>query len=312
MITTEAPLVSVDMITYKHEPYIRQAIEGVLSQETTFEYELIIADDCSPDGTQAIVEDILRSHPAGYRIKYFRHEKNIGMLANGKFAGEQCKAKYMALCEGDDYWIDPLKLQKQVSFLEENPDYLMTYHNRYILDFDGNMITESLGEFPRSIPKNRMISTFVPTATMVFRNDISDYLDVNMEDIFSADVALRAFMSTKGKAYFMPFFGSVYRQHAGGMSSSLNFLANRELWLKSRITIGKNIKGVSQTDLHFSKFVIMNDLFFHHLKNKQPLTSMKMLPKMLRSLIISRRIDALKILAGNIKSLYSNSITAKK
>ena len=79
MMSDKNIMVSVDMITYGHEKYIRQAIEGVLMQQTDFEVELIIADDCSPDRTKDIVEDIINNHPKGNIIKYFRHDKNLGM-----------------------------------------------------------------------------------------------------------------------------------------------------------------------------------------------------------------------------------------
>ena len=88
------------MITYGHEKYIKQAIEGVLMQETNFNFELIIADDCSPDETESIVKNIVDTHPRGHIIKYFRHDKNLGMQANGIFAVLQCTAKYIAICRG--------------------------------------------------------------------------------------------------------------------------------------------------------------------------------------------------------------------
>ena len=105
--------VSVVMITYGHEKFIREAIEGVLMQECDFEVELILANDCSPDQTDSVIQDIIKNHPKGCWIKYIRQENNIGMMPNFIFALKQCKGKYIALCEGDDYWTDPLKLQKQ-------------------------------------------------------------------------------------------------------------------------------------------------------------------------------------------------------
>lgn len=144
MKEVENLVLSVDMITYKHENYIAEAIQGVLMQETNFEFELIIADDCSPDRTQEIVEQIVKLHPRGYRIKYFRHKQNIGMQANGLFAVNKCKGKYFAMCEGDDYWTDPNKLQKQVDFLEENNDYALVFTD---LDF----YYQTSGIFKRSI-----------------------------------------------------------------------------------------------------------------------------------------------------------------
>lgn len=115
--------VSTVMITYNHEQYIKEAIEGILMQECNFKIELIIADDTSPDNTKLIVDDIIRNHERGHWIKYTRHPINKGMMHNFIWALDQTKGKYIALCEGDDYWIDPYKLQKQVDFLEKNEEY---------------------------------------------------------------------------------------------------------------------------------------------------------------------------------------------
>jgi glycosyltransferase involved in cell wall biosynthesis len=111
--------VSVIMITYKHEQFIAKAIEGVLMQKCDFEVELIIADDCSPDKTEEKVFQIIKNHPKNSWIKYTKHKTNKGMISNFNWALNQCKGKYIAMCEGDDYWTDPLKLQKQVDFLEK-------------------------------------------------------------------------------------------------------------------------------------------------------------------------------------------------
>ena len=117
------PIVSVVMITYNHEKYIQQAVEGVLMQQTDFPIELIIADDASPDQTEKIVTTIKKKHPNGNWIKYTRHLQNKGMTENFMWALGQAQGKYIALCEGDDYWTDPYKLQKQVDFLEANEEY---------------------------------------------------------------------------------------------------------------------------------------------------------------------------------------------
>ena len=122
-------LVSVVMITYAHEKYIREAVNGVLMQSCDFDVELVIVNDCSPDQTDIIVHDIMNHHPNGKWIKYIKHETNIGMMPNFIFALNQAKGKYIALCEGDDYWTDPYKLQKQVDFLEKNPDYNICGHS---------------------------------------------------------------------------------------------------------------------------------------------------------------------------------------
>ena len=120
---SEKPLVSVFMITYNHEKFIAQAIEGVLMQKTNFPFELIIGEDCSTDRTREIVVDYAQRFPE--IIKPILHEKNVGMKSNMNTCMQACSGKYTAICEGDDYWIDSLKLQKQVGFLEAHSDFSM-------------------------------------------------------------------------------------------------------------------------------------------------------------------------------------------
>ncbi|MBE0675570.1 MAG: glycosyltransferase [Bacteroidales bacterium] len=119
MIHNNEPLVSVCMITYNHEPYIRQAIESVLMQQCTVSYELVIGEDCSSDGTGAICREYASSHP---NVRLLPPENNLGMLPNFFRTMEACSGKYIAFCEGDDYWTDPQKLQKQADFLEKHTE----------------------------------------------------------------------------------------------------------------------------------------------------------------------------------------------
>ncbi|HEY9167875.1 MAG TPA: glycosyltransferase [Lutibacter sp.] len=134
--------VSVCMITYGHEKYIEQAINGVLMQITDFEVELIVANDCSTDKTDDIIQNIIQNHPRASWIKYTKHDKNLGMMPNFIWALQQCQGKYIALCEGDDYWTDPLKLQKQVDFLEANLDYNICFHRVQLIHQEENQIGE--------------------------------------------------------------------------------------------------------------------------------------------------------------------------
>ena len=114
------PLVTVRTSTYQHGPYIKQCIEGVLMQKTNFAFEFIIGEDFSTDGTREIVFEYAKKYPDIIRV--FTADYNVGSKANGRRCINAARGKYMALCEGDDYWIDPLKLQKQVDFLEKNKD----------------------------------------------------------------------------------------------------------------------------------------------------------------------------------------------
>ena len=119
-LLSKTPLVGVNMITYNHAPYIAKAIEGVLQQETNFPYELVIGEDCSTDGTREIVLDYQRKYPDIIRV--ITSDQNVGMHKNGLRTQKACRGKYIAYCEGDDYWHHPKKLQKQVDYLESHPE----------------------------------------------------------------------------------------------------------------------------------------------------------------------------------------------
>lgn len=167
-MTNQKPMVSIVMITYGHEKYIEEAINGVFIQQTDFPVELIIANDCSPDSTDEVVENLLSQAPENVNIKYTRHESNLGMMPNFIWALQQAKGKYIALCEGDDYWTDPLKLQKQVDFLEENEDFGLICTN-YQTTNDGTIKTKDNTEL---LPFDILYHNPIGTLTVVFRNEL--------------------------------------------------------------------------------------------------------------------------------------------
>src|SRR5664280_1048957 len=124
-------MVSVNMITYNHESYIVKAIEGVLKQKCNFKIELIIGEDCSTDNTAEIVKIYAQKYPE--IIKARCNVLNMGMMTNAVKNLSECAGKYVAICEGDDYWTDPYKLQKQVDFLEANTDFVISHHNMKVI-----------------------------------------------------------------------------------------------------------------------------------------------------------------------------------
>jgi len=218
-------LVSVCMITYKHEKYLEAAIEGVLMQETDFEFELLIANDNSPDNTDKIVREYISSHPKGYRIKYFKHEKNLGMMPNALFALRKCQRKYIASCEGDDYWIDKYKLQKQVDFLEQNPDFAICSTNAYVINEFNNFEIdtnypivykeiESHEKYQSQFLENNCILTL----TTVFRNNIKNYPEwLHLSPI--GDWCMHILNTQYGRVWYMNDITAVYRNHSGGVFS---------------------------------------------------------------------------------------------
>lgn len=138
---SEKPMVSILMITYNHEKYIRQALDGILMQKVDFTYEVVIGEDCSQDNTRAILLEYKEKYPD--RIRLILHEKNVGIGKNLGAVQRQCDGKYVAICEGDDYWTDPYKLKKQVSFLENHPEYIGTAHKIQVVDEYGNFKKDS-------------------------------------------------------------------------------------------------------------------------------------------------------------------------
>lgn len=204
---------SVCMITYAHEKFIEQAILGVLSQECDFEIELIIANDCSPDKTDDVIQRIIKNHSRGKWIKYFQNPENLGMMANSKMVLQECKGKYIAVCEGDDYWTNPNKLQKQVSFLEANPKYILTFHNAQVINNLNNtkrLFVESYSKTDYDV-EDIFESWLIPTASMVFRNCLKDNFPSFFLKSTHGDLALQVYLFEFGKFFAHQEIMSVYR-----------------------------------------------------------------------------------------------------
>jgi glycosyltransferase involved in cell wall biosynthesis len=215
------PIVSVCMITYGHEKYIREAIEGILMQECDFEVELVIANDCSPDATDKIVQDLLQNHPRASWIKYIKHQENMGMMPNFVFAMKECKGKYMALCEGDDYWTDPLKLQKQVGFLEANPEYVLSFHNSEVIYSVNDTKHLFIEEYKKEdyTANDILILWLIPTASMVFRNIFEGYFPSFFLKSIHGDLALQVYLNEFGKFKVMDGVMSTYRINESSVSA---------------------------------------------------------------------------------------------
>src|SRR5262249_39772783 len=114
------------MPTYNHEAYVAQAIEGVLAQQADFPIELVIGEDCSTDNTRSICSTFAKRHPEV--IVLLAQDKNLGLVANGRAVFRACRGQYLAMCEGDDYWTDPRKLQKQADLLDKHPSWSGCFH----------------------------------------------------------------------------------------------------------------------------------------------------------------------------------------
>lgn len=208
--------VSVAVITYGQEKYIRQAIDSILMQQVNFCYEIVVGEDCSPDNTREILREYKEKYPN--KFKLILKQKNVGASRNLFDIFTICTGKYIAQLEGDDYWIDPEKLQKQVDFLESNPKYLAVSHIIELRDSEGN-IYERL---PKKNQANKEVMvkkflkgiTYSATATM-FRNFFID--SPNEYDIifkahrYIADFTFCMILVDKGKVFVMNDCMAVYR-----------------------------------------------------------------------------------------------------
>lgn len=243
----DTPLVSICSITYNHAPYIRQCLDGFLMQKTKFRYEIIIHDDASTDGTTEIIKEYAEKHP-DLITPIFQKENQYSKGIRGmfpRFCFPHAKGKYIALCEGDDYWTDPLKLQKQVDFLEANPEYVLCGHN--ITAY--NERTASFEPFNTGIDGTYELTdliskgVFCSTLSVVFKREAlvleryNSYRKV-------IDITLAYHLLSQGKGYCMNEEMAVYRIHDGGIWSG----SNDDARIVTNIEIRTAIYDVEKSD----------------------------------------------------------------
>ena len=159
-VLSKNPLVSVKMITYNHRPYIAQAIEGVVKQETEYPFELIIGEDCSTDSTREIVFDYQKRYP--HIVRVITSAKNVGAKRNSFRTNKACRGKYIAFCEGDDYWHRSDKLKLQIGYLEAHPKYGLVYSDYNCHFVERQKTVESYNKYKkRNLPVNPTMTDFV-------------------------------------------------------------------------------------------------------------------------------------------------------
>lgn len=217
--------VSVCITTYNHAPYIAQAIESVLQQRCNFDYEMLIGDDDSNDGTRAIVEQYAANYPEV--IRPFYHQTADKIFIRGRMTGrrnfannlQQARGEYFILLDGDDYWSSPDKLQQQVDFLEQNPEFAAHFHNARCIDADGNDLGGNAVflEQQRFTQTDLLIANPVPTMSCLMRNPGFSSLPAWFYQTDMGDWPVHLLVSAKGDYYFQDVNWAVYRIHAGGI-----------------------------------------------------------------------------------------------
>ena len=243
-------MVAVYLITYNHEKYIGQAIESIITQQTNFKFKLFIGEDSSTDNTGKICIEYATKYPDKISLRINRPNK---LIVNSKATYDACfesGAKYVAMLEGDDYWTDFNKLQKQVDFLEANSDYTFCGHTTLIFDQTQQKITDRF-EWQKEIIELRdaVFSPAIHTSSQVYKNGFG--LPKNFFKINAGDDALICYLAERGKGYYFREPMSVYRHSSVGTWSTLTVKEKEYRALLIQIWIIRNypIRLLEQTEL---------------------------------------------------------------
>lgn len=275
MTNPKDPLVSICCITYNHQDYIRDAIKGFLMQETDFPFEIVIHDDASTDATADIIREYERKYPDIIKPIY----QTENQYSKGKkatlFGFKAAKGKYIALCEGDDYWIDPLKLQKQITQMEKHPDCYISFHPAIMRWVDGSRNDRMLGfhsERAMIFPIEKVIlggGGFMHTGSIVLNrlaiSRITSFFDI-AKDAPIGDYYMQVLGAEHGGALYLSDVMSVYRSGiAGSWSERLgndpNYWAS---WFRS-ITVCNNKLNIYTKSKYSNMFGIKKKQRFSRL-----------------------------------------------
>ncbi|MBY7734780.1 glycosyltransferase family 2 protein [Francisella philomiragia] len=233
------PLVSICCTAYNQEKYIEKALEGFLSQETDFPFEIIISDDCSTDRTTEILNNYLEQYPNIIRLVYQQQNQySKGALPIRDFILPVVRGKYIALCEGDDYWTDSTKLQQQVDFLEQNPEFMGCGHNtRFLIngELTDRLFVDSSNKKDSYKFDDFIDSAYLHTTSLVFRYDalksqINEYL-AKYSSVKRNDVYMLLVFSKFGPIKYIDKIMSVYRMNDGGIWSGADEQAQLIMFL---------------------------------------------------------------------------------
>ncbi len=276
------PLVSVCVTTYQHVHYIKPCLDGILMQQTTFPFEIILGEDESNDGTREICIDYANKYPDKISLK-LRHRRDV-IYINGQATGrynfiENLKAvrgTYIALCEGDDYWTDPLKLQKQIDILEANPECAICFHRVKILrgnNYYGDSKIESrfdkIENEPIGVLDLLQHGNFMHTPSVVFRNQNLD-LPFEFNHAFAGDYFLHIINAQKGYIMRLKDFMAVYRDGIG-IYSSLTSTKRLKVMLIYQACILSYLQDDNQKGIILKKFIEHIDKFEYQYSNSKHL-----------------------------------------
>jgi glycosyltransferase involved in cell wall biosynthesis len=214
--------VTVLIITYNHALYVEQALQSVLMQQVSFDYEILISEDCSTDDTRKIITELQRNYPERVRLLLSKHNLNTNEVLTRGIAA--ARGEYIALLDGDDYWTSPHKLQKQVDFLDSHKECSICFHQAYNLYPDGNKVLYSNDvnyEFNKRIftLEDILFQNFLPTCSVMFRNKLFSDFPLFYDGMFAADWFLHVLNAQYGNMGYINEVWGIRRVHEGGLIS---------------------------------------------------------------------------------------------
>lgn len=234
-------MVSVFMLAYNQENYIAQAIEGVLEQEVDFRFELVIGEDCSNDRTYEICLFYQEKYPG--KIRILKNSKNLGLMTNFHKTSKELFGKYIAICDGDDFWINKHKLQMQVDFLEKNIDYSIVYGRTKRLYPNGDISIKQVFNYQLEVKDFRdlVYDNFIPSVTVLFKNP---FYNIILPDWFKklpyGDWPLYLIVLNDGsKIHFINEIFAVYRMQIG---ESFKLYKNKIRTIRVKLEILENFR----------------------------------------------------------------------
>ncbi len=257
------PLVSVCVGTYNHKYFIQKCLDSILAQETTFNYEIILGEDESTDGTREICIEYAKNHPT--IIKLFLRKRKDVIYINKKATGrynfihnlKSCSGKYIALCDGDDYWSDSQKLQKQVDFLEKNLDFNICFHPVKIFNQDEKIL--KMDHITRPVEEttsieNLLEGNYIHTPSIVFRNNfiIPNWLSTTP----IGDWPLYIIASQGKKIKKLQDLMAVYRMHRGGIWSGNEIAFREKALLQTYIIVRENVSFNTKEELKLDTLIL--------------------------------------------------------
>lgn len=295
------PLVSIFVMVYNHEKYINQAIDSILMQKSNFDFEIVVGEDYSTDNSREILIEYQNKFPG--KFKLLLHNRNIGAHQNQLEVLNNCKGKYVAICEGDDYWTDPLKLQRQVDFLSANQEFGICFHKTEeinLFDKSKNRIFPNINNNTIYTIEDYILNNWTATCSIVFTNKF--YKNENwFTTLPFGDLGLVLIImknSNKKAMVFNDIMGA-YRVHKGGVHGNLqqNSLKIIDAY-KQHLVFGKIIKEKLLHESIYSKYFLKKkiqtyeklyqlykseDFYIKGLSNKIVLFFLKMRYKLLYS-----------------------------